>query len=227
MNLTVDVRYKYQTISIGDQYGKLTVLALPKKDRRRTVDCRCVCGKIKSVASSHLIKSIVKSCGNSPCREVTKWSHGKYKTKTYSIWCAMKSRCCNEKSKAYHNYRGRGIKVCTRWLEKAPLGFLNFLEDMGEKPDNLTLDRIDVNGDYDPSNCRWATVGVQAFNQRLCSANTSGKTGVSWDKRVGKWHTYLSHEKKRMNLGWFKDLEVAITQRLVAELKYYGEFSGD
>jgi hypothetical protein len=83
-------------------------------------------------------------------------------TKTYRAWCNMKARCNNPNASAYKNYGGRGIKVCERWNTS----FANFLEDMGEKPSDMTLDRIDVNGNYEKSNCRWISLQMQNNNRR-------------------------------------------------------------
>lgn len=83
----------------------------------------------------------------------------------HNSWMSMKQRCYLPSAAGYKNYGGRGIKVCERWLEPK-LGFKNFLEDMGERPDGCTLDRIDVNGDYCPENCRWADAKTQCRNKR-------------------------------------------------------------
>jgi hypothetical protein len=94
----------------------------------------------------------------------------------------MKNRCYNPKYAGYHNYGGRGIKVCDRWLDKKH-GFENFLADMGMRPDGMTLDRKDNDGDYEPGNCRWATASVQSNNRRCNKRiiyNGEDKTRAQW-----------------------------------------------
>lgn len=156
---------------LGSRFGRLVVTksAPPYILKRARVYVRCDCGRTKMVHVTSLRRNLVISCGcaNSERTTESNLKHGDAfrgkTTKEYRTWTNMIARCENPKTKLWHCYGGRGIKVCERWRNSFP----NFLEDMGRKttPEH-SIDRKDVNGNYEPGNCRWATVLEQARNKR-------------------------------------------------------------
>ena len=146
-------------------------------------------------------------------------SHGMGKTREYRIWKGMRQRCLNQNNPKYMNYGGRGIKICDRWED-----FSKFYEDMGKCPKAYSLDRIDNDGNYEPSNCRWADSTTQARNQRIKITNTSGVTGVTKVEHINKWQSRITVNRKPINLGYYKDFRLAVMMRKLAETfyNYYG-----
>lgn len=148
----------------GMKFNRLTIKERDKERKKRPYwICECECGIIKSVAACDIKSGKTKSCGcfDQERKRTDTVKHGYNRTPTYVVWSNMHARCSNSKRHDWKNYGGRGISVCGRWKE-----FVNFLSDMGEKPENLTLDRINNDGDYEPGNCRWATASEQRRNQR-------------------------------------------------------------
>jgi hypothetical protein len=161
------------TINPNDKFGELTVIKeiepikYGKQNFRRFL-CKCNCGNHWSGVLLSLRNGDAVTCGCGKFKRKTNLKHneamfGKTITAEYRTWCAMKRRCYNPNVNNYMNYGGRGIIVCDRWINS----YENFLEDMGRKPSiEYSIDRIDNNGNYEPSNCRWVTPKEQRKNQR-------------------------------------------------------------
>lgn len=167
-------QFKY-SVKIGQKFNRLSIIAdlgINKKDRKRYVLCLCNCGKNRNVDIYSLYDGNTQSCGClgierrsvgtiKACKKHGE-SHGGKRTPEYATWIKMKERCYWKKSNRYYRYGARGIIVCDRWLNS----FENFLKDMGRKPSKVySIDRINNDGNYDPSNCRWATAVQQANNK--------------------------------------------------------------
>lgn len=160
---------------VGRKFGKYTVIAETNKRCPTKFVCKCECGKIVEVRSGDLKNGHSNGCNK--CSQIT---HGMSGTRIYKIWKDMKSRCFNKNMKSFVHYGERGITVCGEWKES----FINFKEwafENGYKED-LTIDRIDVNGNYEPNNCRWATTSLQNSNKRRKQYEIGGvvKTFPQW-----------------------------------------------
>lgn len=150
----------------GMSFGRLNVIRATERRYQKKViwECLCKCGTVVLVIGHSLRSGTTQSCGCLRAEALIDRStiHGKKGTPTYRTWQAMKRRCLNENCKDFPNYGGRGISVCDRWRSS----FQDFFEDMGERPHGRTIDRIDVNGNYEPANCKWATISQQRRNRR-------------------------------------------------------------
>ena len=183
---------------IKERYGRLLVLHEDPVVKCKWI-CQCDCGVIKSIASSSLRHGCSKSCGcyNLDVLNKRLTTHGQSRTKTYQTWGRMLSRCRNKNIPRYKNYGGRGIKVCERWLS-----FENFLSDMGINPEGMSLERIDNDGNYKPSNCKWATPSEQANNRR--SNTYLIIMGISYTRAEASKQFNINYGtlKSRIRRGW-------------------------
>lgn len=180
----------------GFHFGSLTVLQLGKSNGNGAVWlCQCKCGNQKEIRASDMVQGKIKSCGCEHTKRIAKASttHGMKNTRTYSIWGAMRSRC----NRINQDYSCRGITYDERWDS-----FENFYLDMGEVPEGMSIDRIDVNGNYTKENCRWATREQQANNTRaniFIEWDGKRQTRSQWERELGMRPTTL---RSRLRAGW-------------------------
>nr|DAI89519.1 MAG TPA: hypothetical protein [Caudoviricetes sp.] len=147
----------------GERFNMLEVVKLhgSAKSKHLLWECICDCGNTRIVKGIHLRNNQVENCGCRPKTHKMKiYRQAHYHE--YRTWQGIKERCNNPNCKAYHNYGGRGISICDRWLNS----FMNFYEDMGDRPENTTLDRKNNELGYYKENCRWATISEQSKNKR-------------------------------------------------------------
>ena len=203
---------------IGQRFGNLIVTGVARHDATRGnyfLSCLCDCGSTAAVREDCLKTGNTRSCGCLHAKAVYK-KHGQHNSRTYRIWAGMKSRCsasCPKKKS--HLYYEKGIRVCDRWML-----FENFLEDMGFAPKGMTIERIDGNKGYEPSNCKWATFKEQANNTtKNVRLSYDGKVQTirQWASEIGIKENTINY---RMRRGWSheKALTVPVQQKQTEKL---------
>lgn len=208
---------------LGRSFGRLVVIsqAESKYGKSRWL-CRCECGATTVVVGSDLVSGHTQSCG---ClgREAgarngsASAKHRLGQSRLYHIWQSMKQRCSNPRHKSYHSYGGRGISVCDAWLDDF-LRFRSWALANGHQKD-LTLDRIDNDGNYEPGNCRWVTWAGQATNRRtnrLITHSGEPKTLADWARTAGIGITTLH---ARLAAGWSIEHALSTPSRTRKEVK--------
>lgn len=191
-------------MNIGEKYNMLTCIGKDESRDYRYYLFRCECGQIKSIIACNVKDGYTKSCGCRPNKGNTK--HGMHGTKLYGIWKGIRERCNNPNTNRHHIYHDKGISICEEWNDFT--NFSNWAMENGYE-DGLTIDRIDVNGNYEPSNCRWATQKEQANNKsnsRYLSFNGETHTLGEWASITG---ISLRTIWKRLDSGW--SVEEALT----------------
>lgn len=223
MNAEESTMWNRQDLT-GKRFGSLTVIAkLPndpnRKDTHSIYECVCDCGRHTIRSSNNLKRS--KSCsvcqGRKYGNNITTRHY-----RLYHIWLSMRARCNVQTNVNYQNYGGRGIRVCKEWDSFDVFrkwAYENGYSDDADRT-TCTIDRIDVDGDYAPDNCRWTNSGVQALNKRKVESK-SGARGV-WITKSGKYQAVISVNNKRMGLGTYESIYDAIDARHKAEMKYFG-----
>lgn len=186
---------------LWQSFGRLKVIndAGSSRSRQSMWLCECSCGNTLTVRGCDLVNGTTKSCGclRKEVASLYNTTHGYTGSPTYHVWEAMLRRCRNADSPDYSGYGGRGIFVCERWYK-----FENFLEDMGEKPDGLSIERTDNNSGYSLDNCVWASMTTQARNRRSTRNLTyRGETlcVAAWADRLGLKRDVLY---VRLRRGW-------------------------
>ena len=183
---------------IGEKHGKLTIIEIVgRNDKDRMIaKCRCDCGNECIKEIHEVCADKVGSCGCS--RQLYKGIKLRTKERLYGIWFGIRERCYNPKEPGYHNYGGRGITVCEEWKNDYST-FRTWALSNGYA-DDLTIDRINVNGNYEPSNCKWATWVEQCNNKRgniLITYNGETHTATEWSRIVGISPQTIIHRYRR------------------------------
>jgi hypothetical protein len=182
------------------------------KEKRRFGLYQCgYCGKEFKAIISNIKRRHTKSCGCIIYKNFNTTTHGFRSHRFYGIWNSMIQRCTNRNTNSYKDYGGRGISVCEEWQDVK--NFIDWAEATHPNVEDVSLDRIEVEGNYNPDNCRWADATTQAINRRMMKNNTSGFVGVEFIVLEDKYTAMVGVYGKRIHLGTFKTIEEAVQAR--------------
>lgn len=195
---------------MGNTNGVLTEVSRKRVNNRTVVLVSCSCGEVREKRADALA-ACKWACTHCPFTESLRG------LRAYGSWDSMKQRCTNPNNARWKNYGERGITYTEDWET-----FEGFYKDMGERPLGLSLERVDVNGNYCKENCVWATPQQQVRNQTRRCTNTSKRTGVRWVKEKKLWLANITINYKAVFLGYFKSFEAACESRQAAELLCFG-----
>lgn len=214
----------------GQRFGILTVIEREGNDNngRALWKCSCDCGKTTTTRGKNLRSGNTKSCGcmRGTSGGVTEYISPEYRKHNgntlYTVWLGMIRRCYNEHCENFHRYGGRGIKVCEEWKNNFET-FVKWALSNGYNHD-LQIDRMDNDGNYEPSNCRWVTVVENARNRNMLESNKSGCSGVIHivaKEGKEKWRVIIGVDNKKVCCGTYYNYEDAVNARKEAENKYW------
>lgn len=208
----------------GQRHGRLTVVKLHEYRKYHAYWlCLCDCGNSIITKASRLKEGRVKSCGclqyEQQCRvHLHNVTHGRSMLPIYKVWSSIKQRCHNPANPKFPYYGGRGIGMCDRWRNS----FENFFADVGEAPEGMSIDRIDTNGDYEPTNVRWATRQTQQNNMRsnrLLTLNGTTQTLTQWASALRLNSRTL---RSRVRYGWSdKDILTTPINHAISQGRHY------
>ncbi len=201
---------------VGKTFGRLKVIkesGSSASDKTVNYVCECACGVMKTINGSHLRRGSIKSCGCKRKELAKKRTgyHGLRDHKLYSVWIDMRRRCNEPNNISYENYGKRGISVCQEWMESF-VCFYDFCMENGWKK-GLQIDRINNDGNYEPSNCRFVTPRINSLNRRINKKNKTGHSGVFYQKKYNTYTSRITNKGKNIYLGSFSNVEEAAKKR--------------
>ena len=222
----------YSKMRIGDKFNRLKFIEdLGRLEygtqglKHRFGIFKCDCGNSIKATCASVKNENTKSCG---CYKeylygITNKTHGLCSHKLHGVWISMKQRCYNKNNKKYVNYGERGITICDEW-ENDFMNFYNWAIESGWK-EGLQIDRINNDGNYEPINCQWVSIGENcAIGKRgKYSSNMSGYIGVSFVKDTNKWKSRIMINGKDVYLGSFETITEAVEVRIAKEIEFFGQ----